>query len=630
MCGIAGIVRFDDRPIETRRLYAMLEHLRHRGPDGNGISEHQRCALVHTRLAVIDPPGGSQPMHLPKINNVGPLHLVFNGEIYNHRELRRTLEQRGHRFFSDHCDTEVILVGFREWGSELPKRLSGMFAFAIWDESQKQLFLARDRMGKKPLYFRKEHNELIFASLVATIVKSDRLDNRPRSTTINQAALQTYLRLGYPFQQSMIEGIVELPHAHWIAFDRYGREKCESYWQPPPVSLANTTIDATQVLDEILNEAVTRRLDADVPLGCFLSGGIDSSLIAAIAQKQLADYGPRLKTFSVAMPAAQYDESEYARSVADHIGAEHITLETNPGQAVDDLLQLMAVSGEPTADSSILPTYWLCKATRQHVAVALSGDGGDELFGGYDRYRAIRILNKHAWWLKHLPQRSLDSTNQKSRRTRLKRLIQAARCGNCSATRYHHMIHLFTSKQLSLLGLNCDPLTAREPHLTPLPHWQDHGNDDIHAAMQWDRNHYLPFDLLRKLDRASMAVALEVRCPMLDSQICDLAAHWPVSVLMPRNQQKGLLRKVAAQYLPRSIVNRPKQGFAIPIGLWFRSTLKDQLVDLLNHDYLQDFGIRNHGVRTLIDQHITGQFDHTHRLFALLQLAVWMQWLKGI
>jgi len=626
MCGIAGIVRFDDKPIETAGLSAMLDHLRHRGPDGSGISEHDRCALVHTRLSIIDLLSGMQPMHLPQTDSCGPLHLVFNGEIYNHRYLRHLLEQRGHRFVSDHSDTEVLLFGYHEWGSELPKHVHGMFAFAIWDENDRRLFLVRDRMGKKPLYYRLDRSELVFASLIATIVRSDRSAGRLASSTIDQASLQTYLRLGYPFGRSMINGIEELPPAHWLMIDALGRTHLESYWQPPPRSLSTTSIGVADALNEVLHEAIISRLESDVPLGCFLSGGIDSSVIAAIAQKQLADGGSRLKTFSVSMPAAQYDESEHARVVAEHIGSEHVTLQTEPANAIDDLKQLMSITGEPTADSSILPTYWLCKATRQHVSVVLSGDGGDELFGGYDRYRALRLLNRYGWWLSKLPVRFLMDMNAKSIRRRLQRLIEAARCGTQPAVRYHHMIHLFTKPQLSELGLSCGDSCSGEL-VPPLDDWPA-DVDVVHAAMRWDQTHYLPFELLRKIDRASMAVALEVRCPLLDTQVCDLAGHLPTQVLMPGNRPKGLIRQVATRYLPASIVSRPKQGFAVPIGQWFRTTLKDQLAEHLAGGDLETLGIQSKAVTNLLDQHMTGRSDHTHRLFALLQLCIWIRWLK--
>ncbi|MEM9884095.1 MAG: asparagine synthase (glutamine-hydrolyzing), partial [Planctomycetota bacterium] len=388
MCGIAGIVRFDDRPIETDRLTAVLAHLRHRGPDGEGVSDHGRCRLVHSRLSIIDLMSGQQPMHLPpsgsmdrealpthavpRRGSAGALHLVFNGEIYNHRELRKKLERRGHHFRSAHSDTEVLLFGYRQWGENLPKHLHGMFAFAIWDEDDRRLFLARDRAGKKPLFVRyhRDGTELTFASLVGTIAAALPPGEAPRA---DEAALLNYLRLGYTFGQSLLEGVNELPAAHFMRVEHDGEVQVRRYWRPPPISKHSTALGAVDALEEVLREAVVKRLEADVPLGCFLSGGIDSSVVAALAQRHLRDRGlPRLRTFSVAMPDVRYDETAHARAVADHLGTEHTVLRCEVGDTMDDLRRMMAAAGEPTADSSLLPTHWLCKTARPFCKAALS------------------------------------------------------------------------------------------------------------------------------------------------------------------------------------------------------------------------------------------------------------------
>ncbi|MEX0655624.1 MAG: asparagine synthase (glutamine-hydrolyzing) [Phycisphaeraceae bacterium] len=633
MCGIAGILQFDSasQPTASARLEAMRDHLRHRGPDGHGISSHDACALVHTRLSIIDLLSGAQPMHLPPASVPGPaatgLHLVFNGEIYNHRPLRQKLERRGHRFASDHSDTEVLLYGYREWGDQLPKHLHGMFAFAIYDEQHRQLFLARDRVGKKPLYLQQRDHEVAFASLVATLVVGQG-DAAP--PTIDPQAMLTFLRVGYPFADSMVAGIEELPPAHGLTIDSRGRRRLERYWRPPPVSLTSTSLGAADALEEVIDEAVATRLEADVPLGCFLSGGIDSSLVAALAQRCLLDRGKAsLQTFSVAMPAIGYDESPHARTVAAHLGTRHTVLEADASDAMADLERLMAVAGEPTADSSILPTHWLCRTTRQHVKAVLSGDGGDELFGGYDRYRALRLLARHRAWLRCVPPAMLDTPDPKAARTALRRLVEAARVGASPATQYQQMIHLFTDAQIRDLGIPHVSAHA-SPGSPPVPDWPTDDADAVHAAMRWDLTHYLPYEVLRKVDRAAMAVALEVRCPLLDTQVCDLAGHLPPRVLMPHGQPKGLLRQVARRHLPESIVQRRKQGFAVPIGNWFRTTLKDDLADRLAAGDLDRLGIDPAQVRRYFDAHLAGRADHTHRLFALLQLALWGRWLAEV
>lgn len=618
MCGIAGIVRFDDQPIDRRRAEAMLAHMRHRGPDGRGISEHPRCTLAHARLAIIDALGGEQPMHAPRHDKLGPLHLVFNGEVYNHRGLRAKLIKRGYAFRSDHSDTEALLLGYREYGQELPKHMRGMFAFAIWDEDKRTLYMARDRTGKKPLYLLHSPNELSFASLPATLAADP-----AHPPQVDRHALATYLRLGYPFATSMIQGITEVPPAHWMTVDSQGNTQTERYWRAPPISRTSTAIGAVDSVEEVLAEAVGVRLEADVPLGCFLSGGIDSSLIAAIAQQQMKlRTGEKLRTFSVAMPDSEYDESPHAQVVADHIGSDHTRLMAEASDTIADLTRLMCVAGEPTADSGILPSFWLCRAVKEHFSVALSGDGGDELFGGYDRYRAMALIARHRWWLKHVPAGLLRSGDQRSNLNRFQRLAHAAK-GAAPARWYAGMIHLFNDDQIRTLAPSLAD-TLKADHMAG---WPDEP-DEAHAAMRWDLRHYLPFELLRKVDRSSMAVALEVRCPMLDTQVTDLAGHLPTSVLMPGGAPKGLLRKLAARHLPGSIVDRPKRGFAIPVGRWFREGLRDDLSDHLKDPVLAAMGIEPGPVNRLFNEHIRGKADHTHRLFALLQLSLWGRWLK--
>ena len=613
MCGIAGIARFDDEPIAADRLDAMRRRLMHRGPDGNGIETYGRCGFVHTRLSIIDLLSGRQPMSIDSHVDGGRLSLVFNGEIYNHRDLRQKLESRGHTFRSDHSDTEVLLHGYRAWGSELPKHLHGMFAFAIWDHDARSLFLCRDRAGKKPLHLRRRGNELAFASLVSALVDRD--------ATIDQHALLQYLRFGYTAEQSLVAGIEELPAAHWLLFDHRGQSTTQRYWQPPPISRTSTSIGAVKAVSEVITEAVHKRLEADVPLGCFLSGGIDSSLIAAIAQKEYNRRGAGpLPVFCVAMPDLAYDESEHATAVARHIGARYTQLVADSSKdVIADLTHLIGIYGEPTADSSILPTYWLSRTTRQHVSVALSGDGGDELFGGYDRYRALAMIERHGWWLRRMPGKLLRDDDPRSRSARLRRLVHAAR-HDSPGEQYLAMIRLFSES--SLLELGIDP--AGTP---PIADWPNEPRP-THAAMRWDLTHYLPFDLLRKIDRASMAVALEVRCPMLDTQVCDLAGHLPMSVLMPGGRPKGLLRTVAQDLLPGNIVDRPKRGFALPIGQWFRSSLRQPLCDHLFDGSMEAMGLHRPFVERLFDEHDQQVTDHTHRLFALLSLSIWHRWLR--
>ncbi len=582
--------------------------------------------MAHTRLAVIDLLSGAQPMSVDpgptRTDTSGPAHLVFNGEVYNHRALRKKLTRLGHRFVTDHSDTEVLLYGYRQWGSNLAKHLHGMFAFAVWDQEQRTLMLCRDRVGQKPLYVMSRDGELMFASLVSALVAG-----LPKgvSPAVDRQSLLTYLRLGYTFDESLVEGVTEIPPGHTLTMHPNGESTLASYWQKPPISLHSTSLGAIDALREVLTESVNTRLEADVPLGCFLSGGVDSSIIAALAQHRLKALDrPSLKTFSVAMPDLAYDESEYALAVAKHIGADHTVLQADPSDAVEDLKFLMACAGEPTADSSLLPTYWLCRAARRHVHVALSGDGGDELFGGYDRYRGMKVLDQYRRLVRLMPPELLGNAHPKSRRAKLRRLLQAGRTGRAPAMWYRSMIHLFNEPQIAELGLT----GGAEIIALPLEDWPEE-SVAVHAAMRWDLNHYLPQEVLRKVDRASMAVALEVRSPMLDTQVADLAGHLPATVLMPGNRPKGLLRALATEMLPLNIAQRPKAGFAVPLAEWLRTSMHDALRDHLLGDSLTDLGLSLKPVRRWLDEHHSGAANHEHRLFALLQLALWSQWLRN-
>ena len=590
-----------------------MAHLLPRGPDGHGVEIDGPCGMAHTRLSIIDLLGGHQPMRVPARNGDGTLALTFNGEIYNHRNLRSQLEECGHRFSSDHCDTEVLLHGYREWGTELPKHLHGMFAFAVWDANRRQVLLVRDRSGKKPLYVYHDARQVTYGSLIGAVIAA--IGSAP---AINPDALNHYLTFGYTGGESMLQGIEELPAAHWMMIGTDGSMRTGRYWRSPPLSRTSTKLGARAAVREVLTEAVTSRLESDVPLGCFLSGGIDSSLIAAIAQKHMTD---PLKTFNVAMPDARYDESHYARQVAQHIGAEHHVLEARPlGALLEDLEHLTAGIGEPFADSSVLPTYWLCRATREHVSVALSGDGGDELFGGYDRYRALRLLRLFRRPARLIPRGLLRSPEYKSQRARLARLTAAARDARPGA-QYLQMIRLFTPQQIGRLGLG--GIAMDQP-----PAWVDEA-DPAESARSWDLTHYLPYDLLRKVDRASMSVALEVRCPMLDTRVCDLAGHLPLRVLLPGGRPKGLLRKFAAEHLPPAIARRRKMGFAIPLGAWFAGPLADPLRQrLLDDGALQEVGIRRDVLEELVEEHAGGRVNHSPGLFALLTLSMWLNWIR--
>ncbi|MDH3584343.1 MAG: asparagine synthase (glutamine-hydrolyzing), partial [Phycisphaerae bacterium] len=583
-----------------------------RGPDGQAIALAKPFGAVHTHLKIIDPDGGRQPMKLAGNQSADKLVVVFNGEIYNHRDLRRQLSQRGHKFRSDHSDTEVLLHGYREWGSQLPHHLEGMFALGLWDGAQQSLLLARDRTGKKPLFVYRDEGQFLFASTPAALLAG--LGSAP---SVDRQSLLTYLTLGYTLERSLLDGVEELPAATWMEISVDGATRHESYWQFPHEP-ASASLNSAAALRTLLIEAVERRLEADVPLGCFLSGGLDSSMVAALAQGKLSANGRRLRTFNLAMSQPAYDESDWARQVARHLGTDHHTLRAK-GDVESDLYTLIASCGEPLGDSSILPTYWLSRAVREHVTVVLSGDGGDELFGGYERYIAMKILARHRWWLRAFGRNWFRRADPRSRRGRFRRLARAAAAPS-AATRYASLVEIFGPGHLA-------DLVGEEPPWPPgLPDWPEGPRAD-ESARRWDLQHYLPFDLLRKVDRASMAVGLEVRCPMLDTSLVEAASSLDLRKLCRGRQTKTLLRRLAQRLLPQSVIQRRKMGFAVPIGQEMRDQLRPMLErNLLDHEGLVELGCRRDALENLIQEHAEGQQDHTHRLFSLLSLAIWQQW----
>lgn len=647
MCGIAGILRVHQpraalpppqQAIPDAWLDILDEGIRHRGPDGQGRFRDRvvrrdgavvDVALVHRRLAIIDPDTGHQPM----IDDRGPGHpdrprsgrvvAVFNGCIYNHRDLRRQLQSAEHEFRTDHSDTEVIIHGWRQWGPRLPEHLHGMYALAIWDALDAGLFLARDPFGEKPLYVVGEPRGSIgticaFASSPAPLLAlPDEVFPGGSRGLVRPRRIWDWIRKGYgsspyrairllaPEQQSRLGEDLARLHQYLHRSAPPGADPAS--WPPP--------LDPDRTLD-LLRQAVERRLEADVPLGCFLSGGVDSSLVAALARSAVG----RLRTFTVRMPDPRYDESAHAERVAGAISAEHATLDCRARPA-EDLEALIRTLGLPFGDSSLLPASWVSRAAREHVKVALCGDGGDELFCGYDRYVAAQWLQR---W--HAPARLLPSADTlgghpKSLRSRLGRLGDAARARN-----QHELNAIFSLEDMARLTGRPEP-----PRLRP---------DRWGAARLrlWDLRDYLPNDLLRKTDAASMAFALEVRSPFLDHDLARAALATPIETLMPQGQRKGLLRAVARRLLPPDVADRPKMGFAIPVGEWFRTDfggMKQLLVDHLHS--AEPFGpprlgldLRLSFVRRLIDEHMTGRRDHSQRLYMLLVLSIWSRWLGQV
>lgn len=634
MCGIGGILRRDGKPIPEEWLDAIDARIAHRGPDGHGRfrdsaevetedgPQRFEIALIHRRLSILDAEGGKQPMvsERGRDDDEGLIAVVFNGCIYNHRELKSQLEDAGHTFASDHSDTEILIHGYREWGAELTHHLEGMYAFALWDRGKQALVLARDWFGEKPLYVRwgiGENNRIIsFSSDARALADLCEDERRSRGIGIPRLCLpqhelrpftDRYLQLGYAWSGLTIYdgdagGVRNLPPTITNYLDRIMPKR-------PREALSQRDFE------QLIDTAVTTRLDSDVPLGCFLSGGVDSSLIAHFAKRHESD----LRTFTVRMPDERYDESGCAEEVAEYLGTDHTTLEVSIDPA-EDLKFLIAVLGQPFGDSSILPAYWVSRAARQHVTVALSGDGGDELFLGYERYLAARHLNRHRRLLQWIPRRWLRRAHPKSRWHKIGRLGDMAR--DMRKLGIAAMESIFTQHQIyNLLGAQPQQ-SIKQPA----------GRDPMQSLRRFDLLNYLPDDLLCKVDTASMAVALEVRCPFLDRALVQAALAAPTWQLAPSGQRKGLLREIARKHLPASIVDRPKMGFAIPVGEWFRNdfggmhTLLRKYLD--GADPFGDVPILTDPVKQLLDEHMSEVQDHGQQLFALLTLAIWsdMTW----
>ena len=615
----------------------MTEVLRHRGPDEEGFyrSEYRLrppyealpgVALGFRRLAIIDVGGGSQPMS----NEDDSVWLVFNGEIYNFPELRHRLEGAGHRF-KTHSDTETILHLYEDEGVDCFRHLNGMFALAIWDSRQRRLVLARDRLGKKPLFYRAECGRLAFASELKSLLE---IPGLPRE--VDPSAIDDFLTYQYvPHPKTILRGFAKLPPGH-LAVYQDDRLQVHSYWSPDfaserPVSLP----EAAEELRRLLDSAVALRLQSEVPLGAFLSGGVDSSLVVALAQRHLTD---RLQTFSIGFPVAEYDETRYARLVAQHIGTEHHEFQVTPN-GVEILPRLAWHYDEPFADSSAIPTWYVSQLTRQHVTVALSGDGGDELFAGYPRYKAVALAATldRTWPLRsvfghRVWQRLPAPKRVKSPLRRFKRFCEVLRTP--PLRRYLDWIGIFREGQRA--ALYTDEFVHQLPDADPLLFLESEfarvrNRDPVTAFSLMDLVTYLPCDLMTKVDIASIAHSLECRQPFLDYRVVEFAAGLPVRWKYRYGRGKRILRAAFGDLLPRAIWTRGKMGFGVPLEYWFRHELKPLTHDVLLGATAQARGyFRREAVQELVAEHESGRGNHSYRLWALLVLELWMQrWLDS-
>ncbi len=564
MCGIAGFVGAGDRSLLER----MTAALAHRGPDAQAvwIDAGQGVHLGHRRLSILDIEGGAQPM------GDGDLTIVFNGEIYNFRELRAELERMGARFRSGHSDTEVLLHGYRAWGESLPERLNGMWAFVIHDRRTRRLFCSRDRFGKKPFYFHYAPGRFVFASELKALRLHPEVPAK-----LDTLALRKYFAYGFvPAPATLQEGVRKLPGGCSLVLDLdSGRLEQRRYWRydvEPDPALAQTPDEAlVEELAHRLDRAISRRLVADVPVGLFLSGGVDSSTVAALALRQTGR--DRLRTFSIGFDEASFDESQIAATVAAHIGADHQVRPLGVDDARALLPRLLDGIDEPVADSSILPTWLLCGFAREQVTVALGGDGAYELFAGYDPFKALR----YARWYSRLVPRPLHraivavashlpvSHRYMSFDFRLKRLLRGVR--QVPALRLP--VWLAPASESDLAELFAQPVALEEVYSEAIGSWERcPSEDEVDRAATFFVDLYLQDDILVKVDRASMLHSLEVRAPFLDIELVDFVRRLPSRAKLRRNRSKWLLKQLASRLLPDQIVNRRKQGFALPVGRW--------------------------------------------------------------
>lgn len=615
MCGIAGILT-GGRPVSKAEVKQMCDTIVHRGPDDEGFYAAGTVGLGMRRLSIIDLSGGRQPVH----NEDQNVWVVFNGEIYNFLDLRAELEAQGHRFYT-HSDTETIVHAYEEFGDDFVKKLRGMFAIALYDVRRKRLVLARDRMGKKPLFYAQSDGELLFGSEIKTIaaVAPQLLD------ATDTRAMLSYFRFGYVQDPATpFLNIKKLPPATLMVYEN-GEAKLHRYWQLPEFGTQNPTSEAEclERVEHELAEAVKLRLISDVPLGAFLSGGVDSSIVVGLMAR--ASSKP-VRTFSIGFKSQDFDESPYARAVAQKFGTVHeeLVVEADLWTSLEKLSRNME---EPFADSSLLPTYLVCELTRRHVTVALSGDGGDELFGGYNRYR------------QHLQRRRLPLASVFGRQYR--RHIYPLLARGARGRRYLYNASL-ASRDRYIDSMSCLPAereaeifsreflasaaAVRDPQEDLRELWDNApAKDDLGRLIYVDMNSYLPGDILTKVDRASMLASLETRAPLLDHNVAEMAATLDSSWKVRDSEQKYILRKLALRLgVPAEAVHRRKQGFGIPLVHWLRNELRGDFTRiLLEPATIQRGYFSKEGITAMLAEHDSGRRDRSHELWMLLMFELW-------
>jgi asparagine synthase (glutamine-hydrolysing) len=631
MCGICGFAEPQSSKVPDRTgVEAMCRTLIHRGPDDEGIYVGPGVGLGSRRLSIIDLDGGRQPIS----NENRSVWVVFNGEIYNYRQLESLLNKLGHKF-STRCDTEVIVHAYEEFGDECVKYLNGMFAFALWDTARRRLLLARDRFGIKPLYYTLSKKQLVFGSELKALLAHPAVERK-----LDFVALDEYLSFEYvPTPRTIIKDVKKLPPGYRLSFSESGLS-IESYWdlslskseRKPPVSWR----DYKGRLRQKLEEAVEKEMVSDVPIGVLLSGGIDSSTILAM----MAKHAPgNVKSFSIAFEEKSFDESGYARMAAQHLGSEHHELTVTSSMMLDLIPRLMDFLDEPLGDSSLIPTYFLSQFARQHVKVALGGDGGDEMFAGYPTLKAHRLIEYYERWVPFslratLIPRIIDSLpvskDNISFDFKARRFISGR--GVPVANRHHRWLGSFTPQEKAELFV--PELLQEEVDTYDIAYEHQRRCDaeqTLNQILYMDVKLYLEGDILTKVDRASMANSLEVRVPFLNHSLVEHVAEIPHSLKLRGTKTKFLLKKAMEDQIPSDIVSRPKKGFNMPVAYWLNSNLKELVQDQFQEDKIRREGFFNPPyIQKLIAEHAEGSRDNRKLLWTLLVFELWCEkYMKG-
>ncbi|MBS1793820.1 MAG: asparagine synthase (glutamine-hydrolyzing) [Acidobacteria bacterium] len=624
MCGITGWINLKDDRRDNHGeavLHAMCERMTHRGPDSEGLWTDDRVALGMRRLSIIDLATGEQPVY----NEDRSVVVVMNGELYNFREVRAELEKRGHKF-ETHTDTEILPHLYEEYGEAMVDEINGMFAFALWDKRREKLLVARDRFGEKPLYYGVFDGQLIFGSELKVLLANPAV--RPE---LELDSLRRFLSFDYvPAPQSIYKNIFKLPAAHLLTVEN-GAVETRRYWNLTWHKNGRTTSfdKAAEELRELLADSVRMRLVSDVPLGILLSGGVDSSTVAAFATQFSTE---KVKTFSIGFEEDSFDESKFARQVARHLGTEHYEDRLSVEKAADLISEIGLWLDEPLSDGSLIPTFLLSRFVRRHVTVALGGDGGDEIFAGYPMYYAHKVANLYnsfprvlrSGLIEPLVNRLPVSNKNLSFDYKAKRFVAASKYD--LVTRHHSWFGSFSiDEQKNLLSPDVLAATSNDIYggAKALLNICD-ADDEIERMQFLDLNFYMAEDILTKVDRASMAVSLEVRAPFLDPRVAQFAARIPLEYKLKGKTGKFILKKAVEPLLPKAILQRPKKGFGIPIAEWLKGRLNQLMHQLLDPKRLKEQGLFDADfVSKLIREHENNTASHHKQLWTLLVFQLW-------